>query len=368
GKRIISMDLNFPIITYEANLSLEQNGLHHGEQFREAIKELAEIREELMLSKSPHLKSHLERLAEEQLEVNQKYMPKLNDEMLAIAKGANLSNKEIVILNNYTDFRDIELPDEGCSTVYMKTEKSSWSGQTWDMHRSAKRFLCLIHIKQNETESEKLVLSLAGCLGLMGMNSLGCLVGVNNINTTDAKPGAIWPCLVRECLYQSNLDGMIETLTTVPVTSGHNYIISDKSGGAHYEITPTLKKKVSMLRSETGAIFHTNHCLHPEVKKIESTLAQNSTTHLREELLEKKLPYVKSFKDFENVFRDHEGYPKSICSHFESGAQDPSFTCGAGVVDYDTDHYVFWRGCKEHDENYVEHRFDLKEGSFIEVS
>ena len=48
--------------------------------------------------------------------------------------------------------------------------------------------------------------------------------------------------------------------------------------------------------------------------------------------------------DLRIEIKDHEGYPKSICSHFESGVQDPSMTCGGAVAEYSANKYTFWRG------------------------
>ena len=109
-------------------------GFSHGEEFREEIKELVEIRTNLMLSKNPRLESSLEELALEQFNISKKFSPHLADEIEGISKGSNLSLKDIVILNNYTDFRDIELPEEGCSTIHLQRNEQSISGQTWDMH------------------------------------------------------------------------------------------------------------------------------------------------------------------------------------------------------------------------------------------
>ena len=57
---------------------------------------------------------------------------------------------------------------------------------------------------------------------------------------------------------------------------------------------------------------------------------------------------------------DHEGYPKSIGSHFQSGAQDPSMTCGGGIADFNNKGYYFWRGCPVYDKNFKSYLFSLE--------
>ena len=76
----MSTDQGFPIIKYSGNSPLEW-GRMHGEMFRDAIKELAQIRRELMLAKSPRLASKLEELAQAQWDASFAYAPALMEEL-----------------------------------------------------------------------------------------------------------------------------------------------------------------------------------------------------------------------------------------------------------------------------------------------
>lgn len=344
-------DYGFPIIEYNQDLTSLENGINHGKNFSEAIHELVQIRKALMLAKNPKLALNLDELALVQFEESKKMNPNIALEMQGIAQGAKCSLTDIVILNNYTDFRDITLPDEGCTTIYVKTKEQSLGGQTWDMHSSAKRFLCVI-----KTHNEY-ILTLLGCVGLMGIGNNGLFIGVNNINTTDAKPGVIWPALVRHCLEVNSFEDMEKRLTTSNVTSGHNYLIGSKDIGKHWEITPNIKDEIYPNQNIPYTIFHTNHCLGINASKIEDKTSLSSTTHARFELAQKLSKEIKNLKELEAFLKSHEGYPKSICSHFENGAQDPSMTCGGAAFDFNSGELKFWRGCQAHDVNYKEYIF-----------
>ncbi len=358
----------FPYIKYQSGKSSTEWGISHGEEFRIAIKELADIRRGLMLAKNPALAKKLDELALEQLAFSRKFAPHITDEIEGIAKGSNLTVTDLVILNNYTDFRDITLPEEGCSTVHIQTPSEVLSGQTWDMHRSAKNYMCLVHVPAGNDHLAQLVLTLVGCVGLMGVNTYNGLIGVNNINTINAKTGLIWPLLVRKTLEGRNLGEMRSTLLNAPVTSGHNYIISTPEGGEHLEITPSVSEKVSALaHGQVGGIFHTNHCMGSEIQKIEDKSSMSSTTFNRYNLLSKKTYKVTDLEDFKNLLTDHDEFPKSICSHFENGAQDPSFTCGGGVSDLIRGKHIFWRGCPAHDQDYKEYEFELVGTDFKKI-
>ncbi len=366
-KMLNSHDFHFPLIHYKKNKSNKEWGQAHGEELRVAISELYEIRKELLLSKSPHLKSKLKEYGLLQFSKTQKMSANLSDEMMGIASGSNLTIHDIVLINNYTDFRDIgETQDEGCSTVHIQKKNNVLSGQTWDMHQTAKNYLVLLHVPESENGPESVILTLSGCLGLMGINNKSLFVGVNNINTKDAQNGIVWPALVRQALIQENLDEMRKTLWNAEVTSGHNYLISDYKSGEHHEITPKIKEMVSRLSpKEEGAIYHTNHCLGPKVLLLEDKNALSSTTHCRFDLLKKNIDSVIDSKTFYQLLTSHEEYPKSICSHFMAKAIDPSMTCGGGIVDFSHSEMKFWRGCPHLDKNYKEYNFKLIDNHFI---
>ena len=357
------IDLNFPYIKYPTGKSHKEWGIMHGEQFASSIRELCHIRKELMLKKNPALESDLDRLAKAQFDVSKEFAPDLCAELQGISIGAKVSLTDIIILNNYTDFRDIELPEEGCSSAHLQRNGAVSAGQTWDMHQSAKNFVCVMHLFENG--QDVLLFSLVGCLGLMGINSNNNLVGVNNINTKNAKAGLIWPLLVRAMLSQRHLSDMESVLIKAPVTSGHNYLLSSPEGGRHWETSPRVSEKVAEIgKGEEGFIFHTNHCLGQKTSALEIKESLSSTTFNRFEILEKN---QKTIIDLNALFKDHEGYPKSICSHYESGLQDPSMTCGGAVADYSAAKYSFWRGCPVYDKNYVEYEFILEKNHFKKV-
>ncbi|MBI2522096.1 MAG: hypothetical protein HYV97_16885 [Bdellovibrio sp.] len=361
-------DQKHPIIYYPKGKSPYEWGKLHGESVRAGIQELAQIRRDLMLKKNPALNSKLHELARQQWDATQKFAPALALELEGLILGANLTITDIVILNNYTDFRDI-IPDQGCSSAAIKRNKQMYAGQTWDMHRTAKNYICTIVVPETSNTPGQIVLSLVGCLGLMGVNQHGMFIGVNNINTLGAKPGVVWPALVRQSLCRSNFEEMRHLMTSAPVTSGHNYLLADSQIAQHWEITPDVKEMVSKIETEQndGTIFHTNHCMSPKAKSLEDANSLSSTTFSRWNLLEQQLPKIENSFGLLSVFTSHENHPKGICSHFESGLQDPSFTCGGGVYDFRSKIFAVWRGCPMHDENYVHYEFDLSTLSLLKT-
>ncbi len=354
-------DCGFPIIKFDNSQSRLEWGRGHGEAYRNAILELVEIRLGLMREKNPSLnEDRIARLAAEQWAATAELDPDIAEELQGICDGSGLSREQITILNNYTDFRDIQLDDQGCSLVYSNSEHGPVIGQTWDMHGSAKRYVCCLDVPAHENGNRTVLFSLVGCVGMMGFTSQGTVLGVNNINTDGARAGVMWPALVRSVLKQPNLSSMSQCLTNANVTSGHNYLLAERDHGQMWEVAPGLVEMVDEKGpGQPGFMFHTNHCLGPKMMKRETTISQNSTTHIRYDLLRQKVGSVKSFEEMYDLMNDHENYPKSICSNFQANTQDPSVTCGGAVGHLNNGKVVMWRGDEMYDDNFQKHEFDL---------
>ncbi len=360
-------DAHFPLIEYAPEDSPRLRGRKHGEAFRAPIAELANIRRHLMLERNPSLAPHVAALAIDQMRASRPFDLALSEELEGIAEGAKLSLEDIVVLNNYTDFRDIELPDEGCSCVCFHRDDLAFSGQTWDMHQSAKNYLCLIRcpLEADSGEGEALVLSLVGCLGLMGVTTRGTLVGVNNLNTKSSGAGVIWPLLVRRLLRENNVANMGQILRKAPVTSGHNYMIADNERGEHWEILPNLARRVN--HQARGIVFHTNHCLDADAKGMERASALSASTHPRYGLLEGQVETLESSAELVALLKSHRGYPHSLCVHPDRPGDHISATCGGGVFEHVKGSFHTWRGCSREDANYRSMDFQVEGERFVRV-
>lgn len=357
-------DVGFPVIEYSRGATPREWGCGHGEAWREAIRELAEIRLRLMYEKNPRLgPSNIPDLARQQWEITREYSPALADELEGIAAGAGVTLQEIVILNNYTDFRDIVIDDQGCSAVFVRNGGPPVAGQTWDMHGSAKRFVCCLRVPADGFSRDAAVFSIVGCVGMMGFHPAGRMVGVNNINTSGARPGILWPVLIRRLIAAASRQDQIELLRGAPLTSGRSFLLADREEASFWEVMPELCERVSHLpASQAGWLFHTNHCLGTQARLRETAIALSSTTHIRFELLERKIAAVRTLEDAWQLLNDHENYPRSICSSFQSSSQDPSITCGGAVGDLASGTVRMWRGDPLHDAGFVSREFQLWDG------
>ena len=94
--------------------------------------------------------------------------------------------------------------------------------------------MILIH-GNPDNAPEFLTFTITGCVGMIGMNSAGITVGINNLMSTDGQIGVTWPFVVRKILQQHDLDAALDCLTSAKLAGAHNYMLMDKQGNG-YEV------------------------------------------------------------------------------------------------------------------------------------
>ena len=337
-------------------------GREHGQRFQQATRELAALRARLAMARMGlSSRTELDLLANQHVEVLARTDRDLYLEFIGLCEGAGVTPADLVILNNYTDLRDLTQADlfpdgdSGCSAVFLPGDPPVL-GQTWDMHGSAQKYVEVMEFAV-DTAPRCLVFSLTGCFGMAGVNEYGVAVTINNLNTLGARPGMLWPALVRMMLRASTATEAVVTLQQVGVGSGHHYQVADRHNFFGVEALPQQQEVIARwtafgdepirLTNEVCA-FHTNHCLAPinaETERIPSV----STTHRRWRALEER---------FRSKTEPRAGALWTLLGDrqisMEPDMADPhkSATCGGLVVDWSGELPELWvcRGPMTHAE------------------
>src|SRR5687767_12427758 len=71
-------------------------------------------------------------------------------------------------------------------------------------------------------------LSVTGCLGMAGMNSSRVAIAINNLHSTDATLGVVWPAMVRRALNEDTAAEARDVIARSPIGSGHHYFVADE--------------------------------------------------------------------------------------------------------------------------------------------
>jgi isopenicillin-N N-acyltransferase-like protein len=338
-------------------------GRIHGESFRGEIQALAAIRIHLCTKvggfRDP---AQVRRAAEAHLPVLERYHAGLYEELIGIADGAAASPADIVVANHYTDLRDLDhdpatwrpapthdAPDlpphakggagslggDGCSVLWAESPTGRILAQTWDMHATAIPYVMVLRIPASADGPAATLLTVTGCLGMAGASAARVGIAINNLYSTDATLGVVWPAIVRRALHAPSAAAARDVIAASPIGSGHHYFIADRAGAFAIEASGTRRKLVF---GGGPAYCHTNHCLDPDVE-ARSNVPAASTTYDRMRLLEADVARA-PVRDLDDAWRrlgSDEGWPRSVCTNMAT-PESPhgAATCGAIAVNLDT--------------------------------
>ncbi|MCP4502515.1 MAG: hypothetical protein GY822_21400 [Deltaproteobacteria bacterium] len=249
-------------------------GQQHGEHFRAGVRELYDIRIGLTLQRMDLVdEKEVLALAAKHIPVLQDFDEALYQETCGIADATDLSVEQILLLNHYTDFRDLSKSalraeeeakdDGGCSVIFKLTDEGPLLSQTWDMHGTATNHVMLLEVPGKDGEEKTLLFSIHGCLGMTGLTSSGLGMTINNLNSVDATIGVMWPALVRRCLREGNAKGALEVLQNAKIGSGHHYVVADEH--ELFGLTTSGQKKKLLMEGHNGVHLHTNHVVDDEM-------------------------------------------------------------------------------------------------------
>lgn len=267
-------------------------GLAHGKAVAASVRDYAA--ERLQLARSAvwtgreASEADVMALAEACLAVHEERYPDLTEELRGIAEGAGVSPAALVVSGGFTDFVDavaagaltgradtggrrLATGDEDDCTAFIVPGGRMDDGrpalaQTWDMHEGSAEHLLLLDGRPDGAPAF-IVMTTAGCVGMIGMNEAGVCVGINNLTASGGRVGVTWPFVVRAMLRQETAQAALDVLHAAPLAGGHNYLVVDAEGaGANVEAMPDASALTPL---EQDVIVHTNHCLHEETKRVE---------------------------------------------------------------------------------------------------
>jgi isopenicillin-N N-acyltransferase-like protein len=338
-------------------------GRIHGESFRGEVQALAAIRTYLCTKVGRFTsRDQVMAAARAHLPVLEAYHRGLCEELLGIAEGAACTPEEVVVANHYTDLRDLD-PDpatwtpapvrdvasgpgarsgnhasqeaDGCSAFWEISGTGRILAQTWDMHATAIPYVMVLEVPASEDGPAAKLLTVTGCLGMAGMNTARVGIAINNLFSTDATLGVVWPAMVRRALHQSSAVAARDVIAASPVGSGHHYFVADRSDAFGIEASGTRRKHVF---ANGPSYCHTNHSLDADVAAV-SKVPATSSTYERLQWLERDLARapVADLADAWERLGSEDGWPRSICTNLATPeAPHGVATCGAIAMNLDT--------------------------------
>ncbi|MDR1777193.1 MAG: C45 family autoproteolytic acyltransferase/hydrolase [Desulfovibrio sp.] len=308
-----------------------ERGLAHGRAMKDAIHDFLAGITAVHQANNSLLNVNRERLARfcmRNLGYLEKTSPDLCAEMRAIAEGAELTFEDILYLNSFLELEDLRapqlggrmLPDGpwGCTTFNVTAAAGAggraYLGQTFDMEKYYERFLCILRIRP-EKEPDQIIVSMAGVLGLAGLNNRGIGLVINKLVATDARPGIIYPFIVRKVLSAERIGDALGSVIFTRRATGMNYQISGEGAAFCAE---TSAERYELLDIK-GSLAHTNHWLGATTRVFETPgwLSHGGSMVRRltaQTFLDEREGNV-TMDHLKEMTRNHVNHPRCICAH-----------------------------------------------------
>ncbi len=354
--------MTLPIV--ELSGSSFQQGVQHGEALRERIrhnldvyfdrfKREAKLERPDVLEWAGKLSGNIERLS-----------PSYYQGMKGIAQGSGFDFLEIAALNVryeilYFQFGEVGLAEEGltregelkkfgvpdgCTTFAVAQDASANGhlliGQNWDWIPQVKgAVLHTIHDDHLET----LAFTEAGIFGgKLGLNSAGVGLCINGLTSMDDDWSRdVRPVHVRcyEILRSRTFADAVKLVTDEARACSVNLLVAQAPNHAiDLEAAPN---GVMQLPCVNGVLAHANHFVDPGALGITEPPNERRPhsyhRHTRmTDLLEAQRPL--SVEDLQEILRDHEGFPDSICRHenFADPPEEHYITVTGAIMDLET--------------------------------
>ncbi len=244
-------------------------------------------------------------------------LPQISEEIQGLAKGANISYEEAILLQIRRELIGQASLGECSLIASMDVNKKMTIAQTIDLNGKMTNLGQVFRITSSTINvPEILIYSFAGLLGYIGLNSAGLAIGINFVSSDGWKPGVSHYLLVRHLLKLKTLEECLEELQRIRRCSSRSLTICDNRHLAIIEMT------VDDLRVISGSeLKRTNHFLHQDFQtKDKMNVFSRNASILRLQRLNELMKKTNNSTEPEtlfNIFSDHSLYPIGLCAHSE---------------------------------------------------
>ncbi len=271
--------------------SPRQRGRTHGETLRSEIQELlASWKDWLVKGGRGTPDQYCQVLLHETgfLKAVERWTPGLLEEVKGIAEGAAVDFQTIFAF---------QLQDEewwfgqekkemqpgrarGCSSIGLPKQANSACliAQNMDMPDYLDNYQVVLHIKDDQSDVESFIFSVAGLLALNGANNHSLGIVCNNLSQLNhTKDGLPVAYVHRGVLEKGSYSEAVSFLESIQHASGQNYLLGSPSGIIDLECSANQVEKYSH-PGRDRSICHTNHPFANTDLRID-TAEGGPTTH-----------------------------------------------------------------------------------------
>ncbi len=331
-------------------------GVTHGREARRKIEHNLGVYFRRFKNETEISREEALRRASKYREVIRRQDPAYARTMDGVAVGSRQDPLEITALNvryelMYSQFSKIGLKPTprtyGCTSFAILPEASKTGhllmGQNWDWIPEVEGLFLKI---RTETGPSVLCFTEAGVVGgKIGLNSEGLGLLINGlISDRDDWSRLQKPFHVRcsEVLQSKTLGRAVKTVTEGERSCSANFMVGQQKalGKGRAVDVESAPEAACELGPDRGAIGHTNHFSDPERLGVHQVLDEErrSTLHRYsriQRLLDERVRTggKLSVSDAQELLRDHDGRPESVCRHPNAGfPEDERYKTVVSVV------------------------------------
>jgi hypothetical protein len=227
----------FPIL--HLNGTAYENGVQHGKLLRKEINELIglwkqDLEAKYQMPADTFINVFLD--STNYLPSIKNWTPELLKEVQGISKGSGIDFNTLftfqLIDEIWTNARLIGTPHH-CTSLgvnnFLKDGGTNWNAQTIDIPSCYHKFPILLDIKDENSNSRKLVTTFAGYIGINGLNENISVTENSLTNLKSALNGLPVAFVSRGILERKTFDDAVSFIKTIKHASGQNYIIVSRT-------------------------------------------------------------------------------------------------------------------------------------------
>ncbi|MFD8981623.1 C45 family autoproteolytic acyltransferase/hydolase [Streptomyces sp. NPDC059564] len=208
-------------------------------------------------------------------------LPDLAEEVAGLADGARISADEAWLLQIRREVMGYSTVRAGGDcTTYARTGPGGPPvlAQTVDLSGDLDTHISVLRTARAGAARRSLVLSFAGLLGYLGVNSDGLAVGLNLVLGGRWRPGVPPYLAIRHLLDTArNTEQALKILADLPLASSRSLMLCDHERALYVEhLDGDLRVTEA---ASPGGLAHTNHFLHPDFAPADelNVFARNSS-------------------------------------------------------------------------------------------
>ncbi|MDO4493727.1 MAG: C45 family peptidase [Clostridia bacterium] len=327
--------MQYPYIRIDSADPFER-GVQYGTQAKEQICKAREYYSGVMAARGMAW-NDVCRFADRYAQKIHDFAPDLIEEIKGIAKGAGLTEGDVLGINlRYEIAKFGSFPEctTGVALPEATASKTTLAFKNWDFAQGVMDHIVVIHITAGDTKI--LGLTEAGQLIRDGFTNWGLCLNANNLQSARDHEGYGIPATIlrRKALMSRSFEEAAEVIRTAPRTVSSNILLSDVANGRAIDFEWHPDGQDEMLPVD-GIVTHANHfVMHPELDGITGR-PKNRDLRLRELLMAEHGNIT--VETIMNALRDHKYYPLSLCGHPdpEAGAYGKNrITVSSMITDY----------------------------------